>query len=233
MTNSEIWMTCLTAVIAVAGVIGACIFNNQLDVMQGQLDEMKAASKIAEDTLIATQRPWVSVNTIIGPRGLFFDVNGANLDLIFYLKNTGPTPAVNVRIIGNPRIDVATNDRISELERICDAASKHPIDSKMFAHTVFPGDVLTLNMIYSFADQPLLDAQVAKNYGFIMPVVIGCIDYSFAFGDHNHHQSRFIYDLDFPIQGGGTRAIKVSDGDKAANLLRLSPWFEGGSFQAN
>jgi hypothetical protein len=71
MTTSEILMTIFTAVIATTGVIGAVIFNNQLAVMQRQLDEMKSASKIAEETLIATQRPWVSVKATIGPRGFF------------------------------------------------------------------------------------------------------------------------------------------------------------------
>ncbi len=39
MTNTDIWMISLTALIAVAGVISATIFNKQLSVMQGQLDE--------------------------------------------------------------------------------------------------------------------------------------------------------------------------------------------------
>jgi hypothetical protein len=133
MTNSEIWMICLTAVIAVGGIIAACIFNNQLAVMQGQLTEMKTASRIAEESLVATQRPWVSVKLAIGPRGLFFDANGANLDLIFSLKNTGPTPAVTVRIVGSPRIDVGSNDRITELEKVCAEARQKPQNPKMFA----------------------------------------------------------------------------------------------------
>jgi hypothetical protein len=37
MTNAEILMSLFTALIAVTGVIGALIFNNQLSVMQGQL----------------------------------------------------------------------------------------------------------------------------------------------------------------------------------------------------
>jgi hypothetical protein len=35
MTNSEILMTVLTAVIAASGVVAAIIFNNQLSVMSG------------------------------------------------------------------------------------------------------------------------------------------------------------------------------------------------------
>lgn len=127
MTTSEILMICLTAVIATVGVIGAVIFNNQLAAMHGQLDEMKAASKIAEDTLVAAQRPWISIDsakTRIGPRGLFYDKNGANLHMIFVLKNTGHTPAVNLQIIGGPRIDVSVNDRMIELKKVCDDAKK-------------------------------------------------------------------------------------------------------------
>ena len=55
MTNSEIIMIALTAVIAAAGVVGACIFNNQLSVMQGQLDEMKSTGK-QTDTMIAANK---------------------------------------------------------------------------------------------------------------------------------------------------------------------------------
>jgi hypothetical protein len=237
MTNAEILMTSLTAVIAVGGIIGACIFYNQLAVMKGQLVEMKTASKIAEESLVATQRPWVSVKLAIGPRGLFFDPNGANLDLIFSLKNTGPTPAVNVRIVGSSRIDVGhlgPKDRISELEKMCADATRQPPNPKMSAQTIFPGETLDLNITYSFANKELLDLVTEESHGFILPVVIGCIDYFFTFGEPKHHQSRFVYDLDCPIPGsGGSRAIKVSDGDKSTDLLRLTRWFQGGSFQAD
>jgi hypothetical protein len=142
-------------------------------VMQGQLTEMKTASRIAEESLVATQRPWVSVKLAIGPRGLFFDANGANLDLIFSLKNTGPTPAVTVRIVGSPRIDVGSNDRITELEKVCAEARQKPQNPKMFAQTIFPGETLDLNFTYSFANKELLDLVTEKSHGFILPVVIG------------------------------------------------------------
>ncbi len=74
MTNSEILMIVFTAVIATTGVIGSIIFNNQLNVMQGQLSEMKtagqdtkraadaateaaAAAKQSSDATIALERP--------------------------------------------------------------------------------------------------------------------------------------------------------------------------------
>jgi hypothetical protein len=233
MTASEILMVVFTAVIAVTGVIGAIIFGGQMKVMQGQLDEMKTTSKIAEDTLTATQRPWVSVKAAIGPRGLFFNENGANLHLIFALKNTGHTPAMTVRIEGGPRIGVKTNDRMTELEKVCSDARKRPPNPKMVGYTIFPDEPLTLDFTYTFASKEDLDRMAASQQGFIIPVVLGCVDYLFAFGDPIHHQSRFVYDVDYPIPGGGSRAVAVADGDKSVEVLLLRPWIEAGSFQAD
>ena len=201
--------------------------------MRDQLAEMKSSSKIAEQTLTATQRPWVSVVANVGPKGLYFDVNDANLDLTFSLKNTGTTPSVSVRVIGSPRIDVLTNDRIAELEKVCSKARTDAQDPKMVAYTIFPGDTLKLNYLYSFASKNDLRPILEKRYGLISPVVIGCIDYFFTFGQSTHHQSRFVYELDFPTANGGSRAIEISEGDKSADVLRLNPWLEGGSFQAD
>jgi hypothetical protein len=62
--RSDRWMIGLTAVIAVGGLISAIIFGGQLNVMQGQLDEMKTASRIAENTLLTSQRAYVFINDI-------------------------------------------------------------------------------------------------------------------------------------------------------------------------
>jgi hypothetical protein len=55
MTNTDIWMISLTALVAVAGIISATIFNKQLSVMQGQLDEMKATGR-QNEILIETNK---------------------------------------------------------------------------------------------------------------------------------------------------------------------------------
>lgn len=117
MTTSEILMICLTAVIATAGVIGAVIFNNQLSIMQGQLDEMKSASKqtvelveatkasadaakksadVAREALIATQRAFVFVTTIIPRRGINMDGDTTHWVFEVQWKNSGNTPTKNM-----------------------------------------------------------------------------------------------------------------------------------------
>ncbi len=87
MTNTDIWMVSLTGLIALGGIISATIFNSQLSVMQGQLDEMKStgiqtnemiaankvlaaaaekSAKVAEDGLFKLQRAFVSVQSFHG-----------------------------------------------------------------------------------------------------------------------------------------------------------------------
>jgi hypothetical protein len=195
--------------------------------------QVAEAAKESADAAKLAQRPWVSVVAEIGPRGLYFDVNGANLDLLFRLKNTGNTPAITVRIEGGPRIDVKINDRMTELEKICSTAKSKEPSPKTLGYTIFPGDVLPLHMTYSFAGKEYLEQIANAQHGFIIPIVIGCVDYFLTFGEPVHHQSRFVYELDYPTPEGGSRAISVADGDKAANVLRLSPSLEAGSFQAD
>jgi hypothetical protein len=210
---------------------GALIFT--IFVTNKAANAATVAADVAKDTLIATQRPWVFVKLQLGQRGLFFNMNEANLDLVFLLKNTGNSPAVAVRIEGSPRIDITINDRIIELEQICSIAlnrTPHPQD---WGYTIFPGDTLTLPFTYTFADKEMLDKIVNEERGFIDPIVIGCVDYLFTFGELIHHQSRFVYTVDYPLPQGGSRSINITEGDKASYLLRISPWTKARSFQAD
>jgi hypothetical protein len=214
-------------------IIQAVVFVFTLGATRKAADAADKSADVAKDTLIATQRPWVFVKLQLGQRGLFFNMNEANLDLVFLLKNTGNSPAVAVRIEGGPRIDVTINDRIMELEQICNIArnrTQHPQD---WGYTIFPGDTLTLPFIYTFANNELLDKIVNEERGFIDPIVIGCIDYLFTFGKPTHHQSRFVYTVDYPLPEGGSRSINITEGNKASYLLRISPWSRAESFQAN
>jgi hypothetical protein len=191
------------------------------------------AAKQSADVAIIAQRPWISVKAEIGPRGLFFDVNGANLDLIFFLKNTGNTPAITVWVEGGPRIDVKTNDRMIVLDQICTDAKRRAPNPKMVGYTIFPGETLPMHSIYTFANKQSIDEITAAQHGFVLPIVIGCVDYFLTFGEPTHHQSRFVYSVDYLNPQGAVLAIRPADGDKAANTLNLSPWFEAGSFQAD
>ena len=116
MTNAEILMVVFTAVIAVTGALGTITFNNQLGVMQGQLDEMKTASRISEiaakaskeaadtqrEALVKSQRafvrlaawPWLWRSDLDRPGKFFFDITPI-------LENAGTTPTADMQVTIN------------------------------------------------------------------------------------------------------------------------------------
>jgi hypothetical protein len=67
--------------------------EKQIAIAKVSADAAIESNKLSRDLSVAENRPWLSVNIIIGHRGLYFDENGANLDLVFIVKNTGKTPA--------------------------------------------------------------------------------------------------------------------------------------------
>lgn len=63
----------------------ATISGNQLNVMQGQLDEMKTE-----------RRPWVYPDKVVVSGDTFFDSNRLMIPITVTVKNTGQTPAIDV-----------------------------------------------------------------------------------------------------------------------------------------
>jgi hypothetical protein len=190
------------------------------------------AAKEAADAAQIAQRPWVSIKAKIGKRGLFYDANGANLDLVFLLNNTGNTPAITVRIEGGVLLGVKTNDTLIELEKVCTKAKSDKPNPSMVGWTIFPKDQLIVPITYSFADKRDLDKLSKIHDGFITPRIIGCVDYFITFGGPVHHQSRFVYTV-FRTIGQTMGDIRIADGDREASSLVLAPSLDAGSFQAD
>lgn len=118
MTASEILMVVFTAVIAGTGVIGAFIFGGQLNVMQGQLNEMKSAgaytktaadaAKLSAEALIDAERARlyaviIASNLEESLQAAVMWPNSPTMDdgyvsyrpaVEFRLKNMGRTPAI-------------------------------------------------------------------------------------------------------------------------------------------
>jgi hypothetical protein len=80
---SDKWIIGLTAVIAATGIIAACIFGKQLNVMQGQLEIMQAN----ERPYIGTPEIKVSKSTI----------NSGIIDFTLIFKNVGHSPTRGLR----------------------------------------------------------------------------------------------------------------------------------------
>jgi len=188
MTNSDIMMIVFTAVIATTGVIGAFIFNNQLSVMQGQLDAMRA-----------DQRPWVSLSMQAdGP--LVHDGNGWNFLIKYSLTNAGKSPAGDVDFLatmipwglpqpnndGLPKqFPDVTADVHTATENICNTMQAFRASGGS-GQVMFPGE----QQGQQFRVHP---NGPISGQGFVRDfIVIGCATYKFLGDPVTHRTVRII-----------------------------------------
>jgi hypothetical protein len=226
--KSDQWMIALTAVIAIGGLISAIIFGYQLREMQTAGDLTREsirisadALKISRETLIAAERPWISIAmTILGP--LTFSAKGAEISIGVELKNHGHSPAMNVRnfVVFDPTGGQKGHD-FCEFQRVRTAA--------MFAQVVFPNETILRTHI-AHADISEFEKAAAK-YGATPSSLTACVDYVSTFDDIRH-QTQLTADLYRAAPSPeGFALINPSDGSVPQANLRLSDVF--GSHNAN
>jgi hypothetical protein len=105
----EVGTLIINGVLAIVGIIALCIYHGQLEVMRGQLGEIskqypelvksaaaaKDASDLARHAMHIDQRSWLSMKATSEPLGTY--VAGQKFDIRIHTKNSGRTPAINVK----------------------------------------------------------------------------------------------------------------------------------------
>ncbi len=223
MTNAEIMTIVFSGVVAITGVVGTIIFNNQLSVMQGQLDVMRTE-----------QRPWISLSMQVdGP--LVHDGNGWNLLIKYGAVNVGKSPAFDVDFLatmipwgppqprndGSPTTfpDVAA-DVHAATEKICNAMETFRASGSS-GRILFP----TEEQGQQFRVHP---SGPINGEGFIRDfIVIGCATYRFP-NDPETHRTVRIIDVSKSAYGE-----LINLGGETIPLEGLSPVLHPGGTFAN
>jgi hypothetical protein len=234
--GGEILALVAAAIVGVVAIrVGTMDSKKQRGIMQGQLTEMQAASRKADDTIVAlktqaeimrgqlnvsrdeftaTERPWISVDSI-QPIGLYFIKNPTTRDptnyyisalFHFSLTNSGRTPAIftqpDLTIVMIPKTRVF-NDVVDQVRAFCAAKRSAKFtandDGTLAApnNTVHPSSNTKIELDY-INKMKTVDESGRE---FIEPVVGGCINYQFTFGEPQRHQTGFIYWLTGPRNG--------------------------------
>jgi len=213
--KSDRWMIGLTGAIAVGGLISAVIFGYQLREMQTASDLTREGIRISAETLIATQRPWVSIEmTILGP--LTFDANGAGINIGVTLKNDGHSPAMHVRNFVTLDPDTAGHKGpdFCELQRTQTAQN--------FAQVLFPEDTV-LDVHTARADSGEIKRAMQRTG--INPLITACVDYLSEFNNIRHQTKLTANLLKKITTPGGIAAIKPNEGNVPKSDLYLEQIF--------
>jgi hypothetical protein len=173
-------------------------------------DAAKESAKVANQTLIASQRAWIRIDQIgLGGGGLAIDKNGASVSVSFKITNVGNSPAINVTPYawlvvlksGGPPLGQEQQKRCGEVR------------SQAFGpgFTLFPNEPFPSNIgigewsLGTNASREDIEkgATVSADKAHMLLYVIGCIDYTFPTDAATHHQTGFSFevreDRAFPI----------------------------------
>jgi hypothetical protein len=158
----------------------------------------KDSADLAKDALVATQRPWITVEAKIAS-GLSRNVNGFNVSVHYLMENVGNTPALYVHpdqkiFLGSGTFSLQNEMKIfSENVRI--NASRVPIDQRRHPGTfIFPNRKFEIT-VTSTGTQADIDAAAAgsPDQGFLI-YIFSVVQYISPV-DQKWHQTGAIYEL--------------------------------------
>jgi hypothetical protein len=229
-----LFLALVTALLALAAPVQLNLLRRAEGIATTTAEAAKNSADVAKDTLIVTNRAWISVNIGIGS-DLTYDAQGdARVVIKFVMKNVGNSPAVNVQV--DPEFAVVFGDAQPFQKEISDRQKRRPAGLGNLGVTLFPGETQTHSRnlpisrasIDAFNQKRSTDLGL-KNVGTVfMPTLVGCIDYKFTFAEE-HHQTGFILDLRKrdPENPNTALAFDVQEGVIPAARLWLTQGFIG------
>jgi len=199
----NLFLMIFTGVLAFGGLIQLNLLTRAEHIAADTAQAAKQSAEVAKDTLVATNRPWISVDIGIAS-DLTYDAQGdARIVIKFILKNVGKSPATNVRI--EPEFAVIFGDSRPFQKAISDRQKLRPAGLGNLGVTLFPGEtqIHSHNLPISRVAIDTYIKKMAADYGeeaaktmgmSFLPTLVGCVDYKFTFAE-GHHQTGFILDL--------------------------------------
>jgi hypothetical protein len=189
----------INALLLIANIVIASIYYGQLCQMKKATKAAEGANTIARDALIATNRPWIKYAAQPGSDFRFME-NQAVFEVGLTLTNIGHSVAsavtINTEIFVPSEGEAVFKEPEKRQKILCDRAASKPFDPAGFS--LFPNDPTSVAQQVAIGNAEMMEnaRQFPKtgNARFIVPVVVGCIDYRYP-PFPEHHQTGFIFEL--------------------------------------
>jgi hypothetical protein len=177
IANYTFALAVFTALLVLVAIFQIAYLIQADKIAKQSADAAQRSASVAQNALIATNRPWIKVVDITADAGMYVTKGGAGLNLWFHLKNIGHSPAKNVRLHVDGRVQGGHGETILEYERrICREARLSKNEEA--THILFPGDPLVL--------QRKPGGFNAAPGGGVSPEIVGCVTYEFDFSERIH-----------------------------------------------
>ncbi len=240
----EWWKLVVETITLIVIFIYTCIAYHQWTEMRKATDAAnisanaaKKSGDVAEETLIALQRPWLSVHMeIVSDFKISKVANQQDtITIRFIVKNVGNSPALGIDI--QPRIYILGPwvNILSEERQICDLGSGPKILKKpLLGYALFPNDhfIQDISLGISHKDIEQFRMKITEftrsinspppNKNYIYLALVGCVRYRFGF-DGSLHKTGFIEEINRvnPRYPNETFGINITGSDIPSNMLIL------------
>jgi hypothetical protein len=209
--------------------------NKSVSAANRQADAAATQAQTARQEFELSERPWVSADPIQFS-DLTFDKTAGHFTIRFLLKNTGHSPAAHAHIeaqLTPIKVDQIFKEPLERQKQLCDAARYRNTTGEFAAFTLFPGGQTTRDVVMSMAQADIANAEFrppnTKERPFIVPIIVGCIDYQFEFKP-GHHQTGFLYTL-YRFEGKNRPGVRIYPGQNLpVSRLMFEPFAFGGSY---
>jgi hypothetical protein len=172
--------------------IGLLILNLvQSRATQQAANAARSTAEVAARQVELSQRPWISIDTLIVSPLTFTAGGAAQVTLKFAIRNVGSTPAKGLSI--QPEMYIASRDNqdpVVERSKVCEANRTRETGADGI---LFPkGEFTKFVTFYGDAKDIVKES---NRTGSFSPAVIVCANYRSTFDDHSRYTTGIIYYL--------------------------------------
>lgn len=165
-----------------AGFVAA--IRSLAEATQATGEAAKKSADSAEQVLIATQRPWISLNVELAG-SLAFDGVGASIPLKIITENSGPTPAVGV--LAHPVVFCQEKQPFKAIDVIKRRSADFNSVGRL-GHTLSKGEQFTETKTSS------MGLEEYEGMSVISPFILVTVKYRLTFGDETRMTAK-LYSL--------------------------------------
>lgn len=184
---------------------------------------------LARDDFTATHRPWIALTNAGITAPMTWDGAGnAHVSLVFVVKNLGHSPALRVSVM--PKIyPLIGPGNIREQQEVYKASVNSQNDPDPWGYALFPGQEMTQQVSVTIAAEDIaaMRSQAGFPMAFMLPTILGFIEYQFTFGEPKSHFTQFVYVIHRRQPEGGLLAIDTKAGDIPVGEMQLVTWISG------
>jgi hypothetical protein len=160
------------------------------------VDAAQISANIATSQLELTERPWVFFKDARVVSPLTFDSNGATVTFEIVLRNSGPSPAVDVWLLPRLYLLPKKQDAIPPVERLCDnktpkGMSRHGLT--LFSGTDSPPQRITVGLSKDEMAKAGAEHPAMQSGPIVVITPLVCVSYSATFKPDTRYSSGIQY----------------------------------------